>query len=175
MLDRFVEVAYADESLPAEVEGAAMRRKARYQDLVSAESNGRIGENRSGFVELRPAGAGDASAAGRANHRRPASGDTAVREHTADIAAAPGAHPGGPAAAVAGSVPRPDPRDSGCETASRPSPGRHDLACGSSDRQSCPASRRQPAGAAAKRRAADCCPARQSADPSAGRAGAASG
>ncbi|MDO8488662.1 MAG: DUF1318 domain-containing protein [Candidatus Omnitrophota bacterium] len=57
MLNYFIEVAYAEESLPAEVEEAAMRRKARYQDLVSAESSGRIGENKSGFVVL----LGDAS------------------------------------------------------------------------------------------------------------------
>ena len=57
MLNHFVGVAYAEEGLSAEVEGAAMRRKARYQGLASAESSGRIGENKSGFVELR----GDAS------------------------------------------------------------------------------------------------------------------
>ncbi len=61
MLNYFVGVAYAEEGLSAEVEGAAMSRKARYQDLASAESSGHIGENRSGFVELRAAGTGDAS------------------------------------------------------------------------------------------------------------------
>lgn len=61
MLNHFVDVAYAEEGLPAEVEEAAMRRKARYQDLASAESRGRIGENKSGFVELRAADTGDAS------------------------------------------------------------------------------------------------------------------
>lgn len=53
MLNSFVGFAYAEEGLSIEAEGAAMRRKARYQDLVSAESSGRIGENKSGFVELR--------------------------------------------------------------------------------------------------------------------------
>jgi len=61
MLNYFVGAAYAEEGLPAEVEEAAMRRKARYQDLASAESSGRIGENRSGLVELRAAGTGEAS------------------------------------------------------------------------------------------------------------------
>ena len=60
MLDHFVGTAYAEECLPAEVEEAAMRRKARYQDLTSAESSGRIGENKSGFVELRAADTSDA-------------------------------------------------------------------------------------------------------------------
>ena len=58
MLNCFVGTAYAEDALPAEVEGAALRRNARYQDLVAAESSGRIGENKSGFVELRT---GDAS------------------------------------------------------------------------------------------------------------------
>ena len=53
MLDHFVGVAYAEEGLPADVEAAAMRRNARYQELASAESSGRIGENKSGFVEVR--------------------------------------------------------------------------------------------------------------------------
>ena len=53
MLNHFIGVAYAEEGLPPDAERAAMRRKARYQDLVSAESGGRIGENKSGFVELR--------------------------------------------------------------------------------------------------------------------------
>ncbi|MFA5996751.1 MAG: DUF1318 domain-containing protein [Candidatus Paceibacterota bacterium] len=58
MLNYFVGTAYAEDALPAEVEGAAMRRKARYQELVAAESSGRIGENNAGLVEPR---AGEAS------------------------------------------------------------------------------------------------------------------
>ncbi|MDO8525256.1 MAG: DUF1318 domain-containing protein [Candidatus Omnitrophota bacterium] len=57
MLDHFIGVAYAEESLPPEVEEAAMRRKDRYQELTSAESSGRIGENKTGLTEVR----GDAS------------------------------------------------------------------------------------------------------------------
>lgn len=64
MLDRFTGIAYAEEALPADVERAAMSRKARYDDLVSAQSSGLIGENNSGLVELRSSGQGDASLRG---------------------------------------------------------------------------------------------------------------
>ena len=63
MMNYFIGVAYADEGLPAKVEEAALRRNSRYQSLVSAESNGHIGENRSGLVELRGAGQGNFSLA----------------------------------------------------------------------------------------------------------------
>jgi len=59
MLNFFTGIAYAEEGLPSNIKKAAMRRRARYDELSSAESSGRIGENKSGLVELR--GAGDAS------------------------------------------------------------------------------------------------------------------
>jgi uncharacterized protein YdbL (DUF1318 family) len=61
MLNSFTGIAYADEGLSVDVEAAAMRRSARYGELVSAESSGRIGENKSGLAELRGAGKSDAA------------------------------------------------------------------------------------------------------------------
>lgn len=61
MLDLLVGTAYAEEELSAEVEQAAMRRNARYNDLMSAESKGLIGENNSGEVVLRETAGGDPS------------------------------------------------------------------------------------------------------------------
>ncbi|OGW85362.1 MAG: hypothetical protein A2987_04505 [Omnitrophica bacterium RIFCSPLOWO2_01_FULL_45_10] len=57
----FLGVAYAEEGLSPEAEEAVMGRKSRYQGLISAESSGRIGETRLGFVEVRGAGEGDQS------------------------------------------------------------------------------------------------------------------
>lgn len=53
VLNHFVGTAYADDGFSAEAEEAAMRRRARYQDLVSAESRGDIGETNKGFVVSR--------------------------------------------------------------------------------------------------------------------------
>jgi len=58
-LNFFTGTAYAAEGFSDEIESAAIRRNARYGDLMAAESAGLIGENKSGLVELR--GAGDAS------------------------------------------------------------------------------------------------------------------
>ncbi len=60
MLNFFTGTAYAEEGFSSDVENAAMRRKARYEDLMSAESRGLVGEDNSGLVELRGAGTGDA-------------------------------------------------------------------------------------------------------------------
>ena len=49
--------AYADEALSPEVEQAALSRKARYAELSSLEGKGIIGENKSGLVEAKGAGA----------------------------------------------------------------------------------------------------------------------
>jgi len=52
-LGYFIASAYAQEGLGPDVEQAAMRRKERRSQLVSAESRGAIGENKSGMVEIR--------------------------------------------------------------------------------------------------------------------------
>ncbi|NQT21934.1 MAG: YdbL family protein [Candidatus Omnitrophica bacterium] len=52
LLDRLVSTAYAEE-LDSEVENAALRRKARYSQLVSLEQSGVIGESNSGMVVVR--------------------------------------------------------------------------------------------------------------------------
>ncbi len=52
--------AYAQEGLSPELESAAMRRRDRFSALSSLESQGIVGENKSGLVEIR--GAADASA-----------------------------------------------------------------------------------------------------------------
>lgn len=61
MLNIFTGIAYAEEALPADVEEAAMRRSARYDELSAAEAKGIIGESNSGLVELRGAGPDGAS------------------------------------------------------------------------------------------------------------------
>jgi uncharacterized protein YdbL (DUF1318 family) len=61
LLDCFIGVAYAEEGLPPQVQEAATNRKARYQDLMKAEAAGQVGENKSGFVELRASGQGNVS------------------------------------------------------------------------------------------------------------------
>jgi uncharacterized protein YdbL (DUF1318 family) len=45
--------AYAEDGLSPEVEQAALRRKARIQELYDFEIKGLIGENKSGFLEAR--------------------------------------------------------------------------------------------------------------------------
>jgi uncharacterized protein YdbL (DUF1318 family) len=63
-LDGFVGVAYAQEdSLSPQVQEAVLSRKARYNDLISAEVSGRIGENKLGLVELRGSGGDEVSLA----------------------------------------------------------------------------------------------------------------
>lgn len=57
-LPSFVGIAYAEEGLGPDVEGAAMRRKARRGQLASLEARGVIGENALGMVEVRSSGAG---------------------------------------------------------------------------------------------------------------------
>ena len=52
MLDHFVGTAYAQELSP-DVEGAALRRNARYAELTSLEASGVIGENSAGLVVVR--------------------------------------------------------------------------------------------------------------------------
>lgn len=70
MVDSIVANAYAEEDVMIEAGGAVMGRKARYQALSSAEASGRIGENKSGFVELRAAGDGDAALVSAENSDR---------------------------------------------------------------------------------------------------------
>lgn len=60
LLDSFTDTAYADELSP-EVEQAAVRRKDRYNELISLEKRGIVGENISGLVTLR--GSGDSAVA----------------------------------------------------------------------------------------------------------------
>lgn len=58
---RFLEAtAYAQEGLSPEVEKAALNRKARRDALSGYEAKGVIGENKSGYVEIR--GSGDSIA-----------------------------------------------------------------------------------------------------------------
>lgn len=61
-LNYFVSSAYAQEGLSPEIEQAALRRKDRYAEIVSLEQNGLAGENKSGLVEIRDAGAAGSSA-----------------------------------------------------------------------------------------------------------------
>ena len=49
----FISNAYAQDGLSPEVEQAALRRKDRHSELVSMESQGMIGENGKGLVEIR--------------------------------------------------------------------------------------------------------------------------
>jgi len=53
MLGLFAATAYADEGLSPEVEQAALRRKARREELSSWEVKGVIGENKDALVEIR--------------------------------------------------------------------------------------------------------------------------
>lgn len=55
-LSFFVSEAYADEGLSPAVEEAALRRKDRRDALVKLQSQGIIGENKSGLIELRKVG-----------------------------------------------------------------------------------------------------------------------
>jgi len=59
LLGFVIGTAYAQDISP-ELEQAALRRKARYSQLISLERQGVIGENRSGLVTLKQSG--DASA-----------------------------------------------------------------------------------------------------------------
>jgi len=52
-LGLFVTNAYAEDGLSAEVEQAALRRKARLEELSSLEAKGVIGENKDALVEIR--------------------------------------------------------------------------------------------------------------------------
>lgn len=56
MLNFLVAEAYADEGLSPAVEEAALRRKDRRDDLVNLQSQGILGENKSGLVEQRKMG-----------------------------------------------------------------------------------------------------------------------
>jgi uncharacterized protein YdbL (DUF1318 family) len=53
MLDYFAICAYAQEGLSPEVEQAALRRKARYAELISWQEKGMVGENKLGLLEIR--------------------------------------------------------------------------------------------------------------------------
>lgn len=53
LLNRLVPSAYAQEGLSPEVEQAALRRKARVDELHALEARGVVGENKSGLVEAR--------------------------------------------------------------------------------------------------------------------------
>lgn len=56
------ECAYAQEGYGPEVSEAVARRKARYAEITRLESNGTLGENKDGLVEVRSAdGAGTAT------------------------------------------------------------------------------------------------------------------
>jgi len=57
LLNMFVQDAYAQEGLGAEVEQAALRRRDRKPSLSKYESSGVVGENKSGLVEVRAANA----------------------------------------------------------------------------------------------------------------------
>ena len=61
LLGLFVEDAYASEGLSPAVEQAALRRKDRLSELTSWQSQGVVGENRSGLVEIRNSEKADAS------------------------------------------------------------------------------------------------------------------
>jgi uncharacterized protein YdbL (DUF1318 family) len=52
-LGYFVSTAFAEEVLNPEVEQAALRRRERISDLNNRQSEGVIGENKSGLVEIR--------------------------------------------------------------------------------------------------------------------------
>jgi uncharacterized protein YdbL (DUF1318 family) len=62
--------AYAQDALSPEVEQAALRRKDRYQEVVSLEAQGVIGENRSGLLEVRGQGGSAAALAQAENSDR---------------------------------------------------------------------------------------------------------
>ena len=53
LLAIFITEAYAQEDLSPEVERAALRRKARLNELSSLEAQGIVGENKNGLVEIR--------------------------------------------------------------------------------------------------------------------------
>ena len=61
-LNIFVSEAYAQEGLGADVEQAALRRRDRKPQLSQYESNGVIGENGAGMVEIRTAAGSDVRA-----------------------------------------------------------------------------------------------------------------
>ena len=61
MLHLFAATAYAQESLDPEVEKAALSRKERRPQLVPFEEKGIVGENKSGFLEIRATQNSDAS------------------------------------------------------------------------------------------------------------------
>jgi uncharacterized protein YdbL (DUF1318 family) len=56
-----IEEAFAEDLSP-DIERAALRRKDRRAELVSQETRGVIGENKSGLVEIRDAASADANA-----------------------------------------------------------------------------------------------------------------
>jgi hypothetical protein len=60
LLNMFVQDAYAQEGLGADVEQAALRRRDRKPSLSKYESSGVVGENRSGLAEIRAAADADA-------------------------------------------------------------------------------------------------------------------
>ncbi len=62
-----IEVAYAQESLPPEVEKAAISRRDRRAVLSAWEEKGVIGENRSGLVEIRVIAKADAAVSALVN------------------------------------------------------------------------------------------------------------
>lgn len=60
-LGYFVSCAYAQEYLSPEVEEAALRRKNRYNEIISLEEKGIIGENKDGLIEIRDSSDGSFS------------------------------------------------------------------------------------------------------------------
>jgi uncharacterized protein YdbL (DUF1318 family) len=56
-----VKYAYAEEGLSPDVEQAALRRKARLDEIYALERKGVIGENKNGLLELRAPSQGSAS------------------------------------------------------------------------------------------------------------------
>ena len=61
IFDFFVTDAYAVEGLSPEVEQAALRRKGRLSELAFQQSQGIVGENKSGLVEIRISDKADAA------------------------------------------------------------------------------------------------------------------
>lgn len=56
LLDLFINKAFAQDDLSPEVEQAALRRRGRREDFLMWQAKGAVGEDKSGFLELRLSG-----------------------------------------------------------------------------------------------------------------------
>ncbi|MFA5115512.1 MAG: DUF1318 domain-containing protein [Candidatus Omnitrophota bacterium] len=62
LLNFFVTDAYAQGSLSADIEKAALSRRDRRPELIALEQKGIVGENKSGLVQIMPGSGADAAA-----------------------------------------------------------------------------------------------------------------